>query len=126
MNRRWLDQPPRRGGGVLDGRKQYGQLGAEPHLRVLLVVERLRPGERSGWCEPDLVAVRLEEQGRAVRGVQVVVKDSAQGPVGVGLAGQLRGIGAQQVVHRVPARHRFEQEIRADDLGQHWFDIRPR
>jgi hypothetical protein len=54
--------------------------------------------------------------------VQVVVQHPADrgGPLGLGLggAGLVGGVGAQQVVQRIPARDMLGDQVRAGEFGQ--------
>src|SRR4029453_6363871 len=68
-------------GGLVDDGEQYRQLGGEPVQCPLLVGEVFRSGaglERGGT---DLIAVRVEQPGGGVCGVQIVVQCAVDGGV---------------------------------------------
>ena len=96
--------------------------GAEPGEYLGLVARLLGGDAGGGFVDRDRFAVRFEQQGGRVRGVQVVVEDAPPGrpPLGfrIVLPEQLGGVGAQQVVERVPARRVPGQQVRAGQLGE--------
>ena len=95
-------------GGHRHAGHERGVLGGEPGQRVL---GGRRPGEDNpgpGRHRDDRGQARLQQQRGSAGGVQVVVEQAAQrprrGPASLSLGlGLLGGVGAEQVVHGVPA-----------------------
>ena len=104
-------------------------LDRQPGRRVRLVGDVLgcaaRPGR--GQRQVGRVAERVQEPVGGVRGVQVVVDDPAgRLPaflLGVVRAGEVGGVGAQQVVHGVPAAEPLRRQVGADQLGQQRYHL---
>jgi hypothetical protein len=100
------------GGGVVDGGQQDSVLDGEPGQRLLMVGERFGCYTGLRRDEGDRVSSRIQQPVGGVRGVQVVVKHTADGGVAllVGVSvGEFCGISAEQVVEGVPAGGRLDE-----------------
>jgi hypothetical protein len=111
---------PAVGDGGLVGGQDIGVFSVEPGDRGRYVRQRLGVGAGRGRIEPDLRAVRIQDQVGGVGGVQVEVDHAAQrvvplgvAVVGVGLVGR---VGAEQVVEGVPAGGAFADQVRPAQL----------
>src|SRR5580693_742385 len=113
---------PALGGGVQRDRDQGGAFGVEPAAR--LAGGRQLGGRRADGLEAGPVVPFGRDEGVHGAGgdAQVVVEQAGQrGPLTIDAVfggGELTGVGAQQVVHAVPAAAGRVDEVRAGQQGE--------
>src|SRR5580692_3291004 len=104
-------------GGEGEGGEQDLVLGLEPGPRLRVIGGLPGSGAGAGRREDDRLLGWVQQYGGARGGMQVVVEHPANGltPAGVavGALGLLGGVGAQQVVERVPAGNVLGDQVRA-------------
>ena len=108
--------------GVREQVEQDGAFGVEPGQGLRTAGELLRGRARLRRGQVDGLADAVDLDRAGVRGVQVVVQAAARGggPVRRAVRGLrlLEGVGAEQVVERVPARLMLGHHVGAGQLAQ--------